>query len=117
VMGTKAPSADKAAPGAAAKPSGIAGTSGKPANIVARFGLIAAVEGEKVFFNLGREAGIAPGQKLKVYRGGTVIEGLGLAPGENVATVEVVGFVGTRGGYGVIKQGGPVQTNDLIGAE
>ena len=118
VMGTnKAPSADKAAPGAAVKPTGIAGTTGKPAHIVAQFGLIAAVEGEKVFFNLGREAGIAAGQKLKVYRGGTVVEGLGLAPGENVATVEVVGFVGTRGGYGVIKQGGPVQTNDLIGAE
>ena len=100
-----------------ATPGNITGTGGKPAHLIPHFGLIAAVEGEKVFFNLGRESGIAPGQKLKVYRGGTVIEGLGLAPGENVATVEVVGFVGTRGGYGVIRQGGPVQANDLIGAE
>jgi hypothetical protein len=101
----------------AAVPSGVVGTGGKAAHFIPSFGLIAAVEGDKVFFNLGRETGVAQGQKLKVYRGGTVVEGLGLAPGEYIATVEVVGFVGTKGGYGIVKQGGPVQTNDLIGAE
>jgi hypothetical protein len=97
--------------------AGIVGPGGKPAPIIPRFGLVVAVDAEKVYFNLGRETGIAPGQKLKVYRGGTVIEGLGLAPGECVGTVEVIGFVGTGGGYGIIRQGGPVRTNDLIGAE
>ena len=116
IMGTGTPAANKTAQAGAA-PTGIAAVGGKPAHIVATFGLIAAVDNEKIFFNLGQEAGIVKGQKLKVYRGGTVVEGLGLAPGENVATVEVVGFVGTRGGYGIVKQGGPVQTNDLIGAE
>lgn len=97
--------------------TGIVGAGGKPAQTIPHFGLVVATEGEKIFFNLGREAGITQGQQLKVYRGGTVIEGLGLAPGERVATIEVLGFVGTQGGYGIIKQGGPVQTNDLIGAE
>jgi hypothetical protein len=102
---------------AAAPQAGIAGQGGKPAVLIPRFGLVVAAEGEKVYFNLGREAGITAGQKLKVYRGGTVIEGLGLAPGEVVGTIEFQGYVGTRGGYGLLKQGGPVRINDLVGAE
>ena len=116
VKGTGAP----AVPGDAASTApqtGIVAPGGKPAPIIPHFGLVAAVDGDKVYFNLGREAGITPGQKLRVYRGGTVIEGLGLAPGECIGTVEVLGFVGSKGGYGIVKQGGPVQTNDLIGAE
>jgi hypothetical protein len=116
VTGTRAPEVKEMAPHPAPQ-TGIVGAGGKPALTIPHFGLVAAVEGEKIYFNLGREAGIAQGQQLKVYRGGTVIEGLGLAPGECVATIEVLGFVGTKGGYGIIRQGGPVQTNDLIGAE
>ena len=95
----------------------ITAPGGKPAVIIPRFGLVVAVDGEKIYFNLGREAGITPFQKLKVYRGGTVIEGLGLAPGELVATIEVQGFVGTNGGYGLVKQGVQLRINDLVGAE
>ena len=97
--------------------TGITTTGGKPASFIPRFGLVVAVDGEKVFFNLRKESGITPFQKLKVYRGGTVIEGLGLAPGELVATIEVQGFVGTNGAYGLIKQGRPPLINDLVGAE
>ncbi|GFE59878.1 hypothetical protein [Geobacter sp. AOG2] len=105
--------------GAPAAPAGagIAGTGGKPAAFIPRFGLVVAAEGEKVYFNLGKAAGITPFQKLKVYRGGTVVEGLGLAPGELVATIEVQGFVGTNGAYGIVKQGGQVRVNDLVGGE
>lgn len=87
------------------------------ANLIPHFGVVVKVDGEKVYFNLGKDAGIVLGQKLKVYRGGTVIEGLGLAPGESVGMIEVLGFVGTAGGYGLLKQGGPARNNDLIGAE
>ncbi len=97
--------------------SRLVDTTGQPAALLPHFGLVVAVDGEKVYFNLGQESGITPGQKLKVYRGGTVVEGLGLAPGESVGTVEVQGFVGIKGGYGVVKQGGPVMTNDLVGCE
>lgn len=95
----------------------ITAPGGKPAAVIPRFGLVVAVDGEKVYFNLGREAGITPFQKLKVYRGGTVIEGLGLAPGELVATIEVHGFVGTGGGYGLVMKGGSLRVNDLVGSE
>lgn len=112
----KAPAAP-AAPQQTAQQAGIAGHGGKPAVLIPRFGLVVAAEGEKVYFNLGREAGITAGQQLKVYRGGTIIEGLGLAPGEEVGTIEFQGYVGTRGGYGLLKKGGPVRVNDLVGAE
>jgi len=107
-------------PGAAtvtAPQAGIAAPGGKPAAVIPRFGLVVAVDGEKVYFNLGKSAGITPFQLLKVYRGGTVIEGLGLAPGELIATIEIQGFVGTNGGYGLIRQGNQVRINDLVGAE
>ncbi len=116
VTGSGAPESKEAAHVSASQ-AGIVGPGGKPAALIPHFGLVVAVEGEKVYFNLGRENRITPGQMLKVYRGGTVIEGLGLAPGESKGIVEVQGFVGTRGGYGIVRQGGPVQTNDLIGAE
>ncbi|MCM2358230.1 MAG: hypothetical protein NDI77_08780 [Geobacteraceae bacterium] len=102
---------------AAAQQAGITGQGGKPAVLIPRFGLVVAADGDKVYFNLGREAGFTAGQKLKVYRGGTIIEGLGLAPGEEVGTIEFQGCVGTSGGYGLLKQGGPVRINDLVGAE
>jgi hypothetical protein len=85
--------------------------------MIPRFGLVVAVDGDKVYFNLGREAGYYYGQILKVHRGGTIIEGLGLAPGELVGTVEVLGYVGSQGGYGLLKQGGPLRINDLVGVE
>lgn len=97
--------------------AGITAPGGKPAVFIPRFGVVVAVDGEKVYFNLGRDSGITPYQKLKVYRGGTVVEGLGLAPGEQVATIEVQGFVGTGGGFGVILKGGQLRINDLVGSE
>ena len=97
--------------------AGIAEPAGKLAKIVQHFGLVVAVDGDKVYFNIGKEAGYFYGQLLKVHRGGTVIEGLGLAPGELIGTVEVLGYVGTNGGYGTLKKGGPVRINDLIGVE
>jgi hypothetical protein len=101
----------------APKQAGLVDAAGKPGTLIPHFGLVVAVDKERVYFNLGREDGIAPGQKLKVYRGGTIVEGLGLAPGEPVGTVEVLGFVGNKGGYGVVKQGGPVKKSDLVGCE
>jgi len=114
---TDAAAPTPSAPHAAAPTAGLVDTAGKPAVLVARFGLVVALEGERVYFNLGPQDGVAPGRRMKIYRGGTVVSGLGLAPGEQVATLEVIGLVGGRGGYGVVKQGGPVQANDLVVCE
>ena len=96
--------------------AGVAAPGGQPAGMIQRYGLVVAVDGARVYFNLGRDSGVTPGQQLKVYRGGTLVEGLGLAPGELVGTVEFQGYVGT-GGYGLIKNGAKLRINDLVGVE
>ena len=78
---------------------------------------VVAVDGDRIYINAGREAGIQVGQKLKVYHGGKVVQGLGFAPGKMVGTVEVKGFVGTNGAYAVVKEGGGVAVSDLVSFE
>ncbi|MDD2540095.1 MAG: hypothetical protein PHH28_03520 [Desulfuromonadaceae bacterium] len=75
---------------------------------------IVAVEGDRIYINAGHEAGINIGQKLKVYRGGRVMQGLGFSPEAVVGTVEVTGFVGANGATALIKGGGPVYLTDII---
>ena len=111
VMGTPATA------GTTAAAVGITGVGSKTAVLIPRFGMVVAVDGERVYLNVGRDFGVNIGQKLKLYRGGTVVEGLGLAPGALVGIVEVAGFVGTKGAYGVLRQGEVPRINDLAGVE
>jgi hypothetical protein len=111
-----APPTRPEAPAAPPVPA-LVDTAGKPAGLIANFGLVVAVDAARVYFNLGKEDGIAPGQTLKVYRGGTVVKGLGLAPGETVGALQVLGLVGSKGAYGVMKGGETVKASDLVGSE
>ena len=81
------------------------------------YGKVAAVEGDRAYINAGKEAGLKMGQLLRVYHGGKVVAGLGFAPGERIAVLEVAGFIGTNGAYGVVKEGKGVQANDLVAIE
>jgi hypothetical protein len=87
---------------------------GDVVNLTPWYGRIFAVEGERVYLNAGRESGIQMGQKLKVYRGGKVITGIGFDPGTQVTTLEIAGFVGTNGSYGVVKDGQSVNLTDSV---
>ena len=87
---------------------------GDVVNITPWYGRIFAVEGERVYLNAGRESGIQVGQKLKVYRGGKVIVGIGFDPGTQVTTLEIAGFVGTNGSYGVVRDGQSVNLSDTV---
>jgi hypothetical protein len=46
-----------------------------------------------------------------------VIPGLGFAPGERIATLEISGFIGADGAYGIVRDGKDVQVNDLVAVE
>jgi hypothetical protein len=83
-------------------------------NLTPWYGKVFALDGERVYVNAGREAGIQVGQKLKVFRGGKVFPGIGFDPGTQVATLEVAGFVGTNGSYGIVKDGQGVQLSDIV---
>lgn len=97
--------------------AGITGVGGKAGVMIPRFGMVMAVDGERIYINVGKDDGVVVGQIFKLYRGGTVVEGLGLAPGAMVGKVEIGGYVGTRGAYGLLKQGGSPRVNDLVGLE
>lgn len=81
------------------------------------YGKVVAVDGERVYVNAGKEADLRAGQMLKVYRGGKVMKGLGFAPGNKVGTIEVSGFVGANGAYGVIREGSGVRVSDIVAVE
>ena len=81
------------------------------------YGKVVSVEGDRIYINAGKEADIRLGQMMKVYRGGKAVQGLGFAPGKMIGTVQVSGFVGTNGAYGVVKEGSGVQVSDLVAVE
>jgi hypothetical protein len=113
-----------AAADAAARESAVnatlAAVTGKVKEVVMLlpwFGKVAAVEGDRAYINAGKEAGLQVGQILKIYRGGKVVPGLGFAPGNRVGTLEVNGFVGPNGAFGVIKESQGIQASDLVSVE
>jgi hypothetical protein len=81
------------------------------------YGRVVSVDNDRVYINAGSETGLKLGQLLKVYRGGKVVPGVGFALGERVAIVEIRGFVGADGAFGVVKEGKTVQVDDLIAVE
>ena len=87
---------------------------GDVVNLTPWYGRVFAVEGERVYLNAGRESGIQVGQKLKVYRGSRVMAGIGFDPGTQVTTLEIAGFVGTNGSYGVVRDGQSVNLSDTV---
>jgi len=111
--------ADKAARGAALSATlrKLAGEVKDVANLVPWYGKVVTVEGERVYINAGKESGIMIGRVLNVYRGGKVLVNLGFAPGQRIGLLEITGYVGTDGAFGIVKQGAKALTADLVGVE
>jgi hypothetical protein len=95
----------------------LAGQTREVIALIPWYGKVVAVEGDRVYVNAGKEADLRLGQVLKVYRSGKVVKGLGFAPGNKVGTIEVSGFVGTNGAYGLIREGAGVRVSDLVAFE
>jgi len=117
-LGSFAP-ADKVARGAALSATlrKLAGDVKDVASLVPWYGKVVTVEGERVYINAGKESGILIGRVLNVYRGGKVLANLGFAPGQRMGLLEITGYVGTDGAFGIVKQGAKAQTADLVGVE
>jgi hypothetical protein len=81
------------------------------------YGRITVVEGSRAYIAAGKEAGLPIGQFLHIYRNGKFMKGLGYAPGEQVGTMVVQGFIGPNGSFGVIREGQGIQPSDLVSAE
>lgn len=111
--------ADQAARDAAVA-SALASVTGKVRDVVALvpwYGRIVTIDGERVYINAGKEAGIKIGQELKIFRGGKFVAGLGFAPDEMIGTLKIQGFAGPNGAYGVVKGGQQARVTDLVAGE
>ncbi len=96
---------------------GLAAGVRELAGLAPWYAKVVSVEGERVYINAGKETGIETGRKLNLYRAGKVVEKLGFAPGPKVGIVEITGFVGTDGSFGIVKQGEKARASDLVGTE
>jgi hypothetical protein len=81
------------------------------------YGRITAVEGSRAYIAAGKEVSLPIGQVLHIYRNGKFMKGLGYAPGEQIGTMVVQGFVGPNGSFGVIREGQGIEPADLVSAE
>lgn len=90
---------------------------GEESHPYARYYRVVSVGNEGVCFNVDRSAGVKPGGKLRLYRGGSVVEGIGFVPGAVVGTVTVTGPGGPGKACGTLEQGGEARVNDLVRVE
>jgi hypothetical protein len=81
------------------------------------YGKVTERDGDRAYINAGKETGLKIGQVLSVYHGGKVIPGLGFTPEERISTLEIRGFIGTDGAYGVVTDGKGIRANDLVSVE
>lgn len=83
-------------------------------------GRIAALNGDKIYLNVGRISGVQVGDILKVVEDGNEIYDtelgyhVGQVQGRVKGTLEVVGFFGQDGAVGVIHSGAGFKENDRI---
>lgn len=83
-------------------------------------GRIAAIQGDRMFLNVGRVSGIQIGDLLKVVDAGSDIydpEGgqhIGRVPGRLKGTLEVISYFGQDGAIAVIHSGAQFKENDKV---
>lgn len=83
-------------------------------------GRIAALQGEKIYINVGQISGVQLGDILKVVDDGNEVYDtelgyhLGKVPGRVKGTLEVIGFFGQDGAVSIIHSGAGFKENDRV---
>ena len=83
-------------------------------------GRIAAVQGEKIFLNVGKISGVQVGDILKVVEDGSEVYDpeigyhIGQVPGRIKGTLEVIGYFGQDGAISILHSGAGFKENDRI---
>ncbi len=83
-------------------------------------GRVAAIQGEKIYINVGSLSGLQVGDLLRVYEEGSEIydpelgTAIGKAPGRIKGTLEVVSFFGHDGSVAIVHSGSGFKENDRI---
>jgi hypothetical protein len=83
-------------------------------------GRVAAIQGDKIYLNVGNLSGVQLGDLLRVYDEGPEIfdpelgTSIGKAPGRVKGTLEIVSFFGNDGSVAIVHSGGGFRENDRI---
>lgn len=83
-------------------------------------GRIAAINGDRIYLNVGRQSGLQVGDLLKVSEEGEDIfdpesgRHLGRVPGRMKGTLEVISYFGTDGSISIIHSGAGFKENDRV---
>ncbi|MBX3041952.1 MAG: hypothetical protein KF789_14695 [Bdellovibrionaceae bacterium] len=83
-------------------------------------GRIAAISGDRVYLNVGRQSGLQIGDLLRVSESGEDVFDpqsgghIGQVPGRQKGTLELVSFFGTDGSIAIVHSGGGFKENDKV---
>lgn len=83
-------------------------------------GRIAAINGDRIYLNVGRQSGLQVGDLLRVAEDGDEVfdpesgRHLGRVPGRMKGTLEVISYFGTDGAISVIHSGAGFRENDRV---
>jgi hypothetical protein len=94
---------------------GLAGAVHELLHRLPWYGRVVAVKGDRVYLDSGAESGLKAGQKIRIYRGGDVVPGVGFAPGERIAAgIAITDLVGPDGAYTAFSEAAKVQPGDYV---
>ena len=94
--------------------SGLAGATRELLNRLSWYGQVVRVSNDRVYLDAGRESGLTLGQRLRVYRGGETVKGIGFAPGAPISGITLQAFVGPDGAYGTSLDAGKLLPGDFV---
>ncbi len=98
--------------------SGLAGALNELLNRLPWYGRVVAVKGDRVYLDSGAESGLKAGQKIRIYRGGEVVPGVGFAPGERIAAgIAITDLVGPDGSCTAFAEAAKVLPGDYVELE
>jgi hypothetical protein len=92
----------------------------KPLGKMSWEGRVAAIQGDKIYLNVGNMSGIQIGDLLRVLEEGPDIydpemgTSIGKAPGKVKGTLEIVSFFGHDGSIAIVHSGGGFKENDRV---
>jgi hypothetical protein len=81
------------------------------------YGRVVKVHDERIYVDAGADSGLTVGQKLRVYRDGEVVPGIGFTPGDRITSFAVTELVNRDGSFGTSPQAAAVKTGDYVELE
>ncbi len=81
------------------------------------YGQVVKVSDERIYVDAGAESGLTAGQKLRVYREGSIVPGIGFTPGDRITSFTITELINQDGSYGASPEAAAVKAGDYVELE